>query len=185
MLNNRENTISAYITNLGKYNEGELVGKWVSFPISQEEQAEIFEEIGISEEPDENGQIYEEYFMSDYEITVPGLRWDDLGEYASIETLNEYAEAFEELDQSDADLVGAILEAGYYSNILDAIENKDNYYLIDVDNDYDLGYYWIEESGCYNTAELGALSSYIDYERFGRDCSFDGSWTSYGFLQGC
>ena len=26
--------IEAYVTNLGKYNEGELVGEWVKFPIT-------------------------------------------------------------------------------------------------------------------------------------------------------
>ena len=32
----------AYITNLGKYNEGELVGEWVKFPTTSEElQKEI------------------------------------------------------------------------------------------------------------------------------------------------
>lgn len=36
-------------------------------------------------------------------------------------------------------------------------------------NDYDFGYFWIEESGCYDTDKLGALANYIDYEGFGRD----------------
>jgi hypothetical protein len=29
-----------YIANLGKYNEGELVGAWFSFPIDEEDVAE-------------------------------------------------------------------------------------------------------------------------------------------------
>lgn len=28
----------AFITNLGKYNEGELVGEWVKFPTTSEER---------------------------------------------------------------------------------------------------------------------------------------------------
>ena len=40
-------------------------------------------------------------------------------------------------------------------------------------NDYDLGYYWIEESGCYDTSNLGALANYIDYESFGRDIRYE------------
>ena len=29
--------LQAFVTNLGKYNEGELVGEWVSFPVTPEE----------------------------------------------------------------------------------------------------------------------------------------------------
>ena len=46
-------------------------------------------------------------------------------------------------------------------------------YLPGVRNDYDLGYYWIEESGCYDTSSLGALANYIDYESFGRDIRYE------------
>ena len=73
--------MKAFITNLGKYNEGELVGKWISLPISEEELEEVLKEIGINDE-------YEEYFFTDYEIDAD-IR---LGEYESIETLNELAE---------------------------------------------------------------------------------------------
>lgn len=39
-----------YLTNLGKYNEGELVGEWVELPASQEELEKVFERIGIMKE---------------------------------------------------------------------------------------------------------------------------------------
>ena len=32
----------AYITNLGKYNEGELVGEWVKFPTTSEDLKKVF-----------------------------------------------------------------------------------------------------------------------------------------------
>ena len=37
----------AYITNLGKYNEGELVGEWVDFPIDEDEFNDILTRIEI------------------------------------------------------------------------------------------------------------------------------------------
>ena len=37
----------AFITNLGKYNEGELIGEWVGFPVTPEEMQEVFKRIGI------------------------------------------------------------------------------------------------------------------------------------------
>ena len=48
--------LNVFLTNLGKYNEGELVGKWVSLPCDDIE-AEL-EEIGVGAEP------YEEYFIT-------------------------------------------------------------------------------------------------------------------------
>ena len=45
--------MNIYLTNLGKYNEGELVGEWVQLPISNEELQEVFKRIGINEEYEE------------------------------------------------------------------------------------------------------------------------------------
>ena len=58
--------------------------------------------------------------------------------------------------------------------VINLTENLDCFdYLPGVRNDYDLGYYWIEESGCYDTSNLGALANYIDYEGFGRDIRYE------------
>lgn len=88
--------LNGYITNLGKYNEGELVGKWIEFPITEEELEEVFEEIGINEE-------YEEFFFTDWESD---FSWS-LGEYENIEDMNELAEA---LNGADGDIIGAIMD---------------------------------------------------------------------------
>ena len=51
----------AFVTNLGKYNEGMLVGEWVKLPTTEEEMQKVFERIGIGKQ-DEFGQPYEEWF---------------------------------------------------------------------------------------------------------------------------
>ena len=58
-------------------------------------------------------------------------------------------------------------------------------FLAGVHNDYDLGYYWIEESGCYDTSNLGALANYIDYESFGRDIRYEegGMFEDNGYVR--
>ena len=33
---------AAFVTNLGKYNEGELVGEWVKFPTTADEMKKVF-----------------------------------------------------------------------------------------------------------------------------------------------
>lgn len=37
----------AYVTNLGKYNEGELVGEYLKFPTTPEEVQSLLKRIGI------------------------------------------------------------------------------------------------------------------------------------------
>ena len=67
---------AAFITNLGKYNEGDLVGEWVKFPTTPEEMQKVFERIGIGQK-DDFGQPYEEWFITDYDCYVDGLYYVD------------------------------------------------------------------------------------------------------------
>lgn len=165
--------LRGYLTNLGKYNEGELIGEWVTFPIDEDELDEIFERIGINDE-------YEEYFFTDYECDVSGV-CDDLGEYSSIENFNELAEALENADNED--LLAAAIELGGY-DVMDIIENIDDYSLrTDINNDYDLGYEYIVEGCALDTPDY--LENYIDYEAFGRDLRMDlyGAFTDWGWVE--
>ncbi len=63
--------------------------------------------------------------------------------------------------------------------------NLDCYDLLsDIEDDADLGYYWIEESGCYGTEALDNLARNIDYENFGGDIALEegGTFTDQGYL---
>ena len=113
--------LNIYITNLGKYNEGSLIGKWISLPTTDEELEDVLAEIGISDEPDEDGNYYEEYFITDYETDIDGLEVD---EYDSIEDLNELAETLEDLDEYDREVVEAMISEGY--DLEEALERKDD-----------------------------------------------------------
>ena len=85
-----------FLTNLGKYNVGELIGEWVELPVSQEELKKVFERIGINEEYEE----YEEYFITDYECDLY-----EVGEYENIDKLNDIAERIKELDEEKSKVV--------------------------------------------------------------------------------
>ena len=105
--------IRIYIANLGKYNEGYLVGEWIDLPATEEELEELYVRIkaGHYEEGEykvgyyENGSFYEEVAIHDYESEISGL---EIGEYDSIDRLNELAE---ELESKDVDVIEAIIEA--------------------------------------------------------------------------
>ena len=53
--------LKVFVTNLGKYNEGELIGEWVSLPVDESELEEVLERIGINEEYEEYLRMYYDY----------------------------------------------------------------------------------------------------------------------------
>ena len=134
----------AFVTNLGKYNEGMLVGEWVKFPTTEEEMQKVFERIGIGKQ-DEFGQPYEEWFITDYECPIYGVQ-KMLGEYESLDKLNYLAALIDELSLSDQEKLVAIMEAGCdeVSDIDDLINltfNLDCYDIMPgINDESDLGY---------------------------------------------
>ena len=172
---------SAFITNLGKYNEGRLVGEWVEFPTTREAIQEVFRRIGV------DGIRYEEYFITDYDVSNEGI-YNCLGEYTSVNELNYLATLISKLGTWETDAFYGALDLGDASSVQDLInltQNLDCYsFLPGVEDEYDLGYYWIEESGCYSLGDAGVLANYIDYERFGRDVAMDenGAFVAGGYI---
>ena len=176
----------AFITNLGKYNEGDLVGEWVKFPTSPEEIQKVFDRIGIGSY-DEFGQPYEEWFITDYDMYVEGL-YDILGEYESLDELNYLANVIEDMDDFDYEKFCGAIEAGDYTSslqdIINLAQDLDAYEYTPATNDYELGEYYIEECGMYDTSAMGALANYIDYEAYGRDVRLEqgGVYAQQGYI---
>lgn len=175
-------TLKAYVENLGKYNEGELVGDWIDLPISEEDFNKVLKEIGI------DGKHYEEYFFADYDTDIPNLA-SYLGEYpGSIDTLNEFAELLDNCMDENEEMCYAAFEILAHENmgaqgIIDEIlDNFDNFDFIDVSNDEDLGYYFINEIGISNL-DKDTLEQYFDYASYGRDCANDYTQTDYGYFK--
>ena len=42
--------IAIYLTNLGRYNEGCLMGEWVKLPVDKDKLQEVLDRIGINEQ---------------------------------------------------------------------------------------------------------------------------------------
>ena len=158
-----------YLTNLGKYNEGYLVGEWVHMPVSDDDLRAVFDRIGINDD-------YEEFFITDYDNSP--VRID---EFDSLDTLNTLADFWEDLSDTEQTLLEYFLN--YESlGISEAIEEfqKENYfYYTGVEDETDLGYVIAED---WTIPEY--LASYIDYEAIGRDFTCSG-WTLYDGLAIC
>lgn len=151
----------AYITNLGKYNEGDLIGQWVHFPISESDFNQVLDDIGINDE-------YEEWFVTDYNCDVDA--YDVLGEYPSFEDLNEFGElvennAFKAIleyeGDSNFDYAKDIYESGDYS-LYPGIDSWEDYAYQDV----------YEKGGVENLSE-DTLKQNFNYEELGEEVDND------------
>lgn len=159
-----------FLTNLGKYNEGELIGEWVELPSSQEELKKVFERIGINEE-------YEEYFITDYECDLY-----EVGEYENIDKLNDIAERIKELDEEKSKVVKALIQKLDYTlyEAIDKVNSGDYMIYNDCENMTDVAYQVVEECG-YLENVPDNVARYFDYESFGRELEIEGN---YIFLDG-
>ena len=165
------------LTNLGKYNEGELVFTRLVLPATTEEIYAAYDEIGVAE-----GTMYEESFISDYETDINGL---SISEYASIDDLNELAEELENFDEYELEAFGAMLDYGLATD--EALQKvQDGEYMF-----YDNCHSMAEVAEMY-ADETGLLSSipddlryYFDFEAYGRDMDHNGHFaeTDSGYIE--
>ena len=115
-----------YLTNLGRYNEGYLIGKWVKLPVEEKMLNEVLEAIGINE-------YYEEYFISDFEENEKFIGISEVvSEYSSVQALNKLAQRLEELSDDETDKLGAVLEYEACRSVSDVLE------LIDKLDEFDM-----------------------------------------------
>lgn len=161
--------MKVYIANLGKYNEGELVGAWFTAPIDFEEMEE---RIGL------NGE-YEEYAIYDYEMPF------DISEYTSISDINRLCEMVMELEGSPIFDELKEIQGMWFSSMEELLENADDIICYsDCDSMEDIARYYIEETGQLGEVPSN-LQNYIDYEALGRDMEIEGSYliTSHGIFE--
>ena len=152
-----------WIGNLGKYNEGELIGEWVDLPCDDFDG--VFERIGINER-------YEEWFIADYENDY-GI---EVGEYENIDSLNELAERLEDVDE---EIFGAL--SSNFSNTgeaLDIYESGNWRYYQGVHTMGELVEREFEETGRLAEIERVIESYYIDWDSIGRDWEMNGNFIS-------
>lgn len=158
-----------YISNLGKYNEGELVGDWFTPPINFEE---VKERLGL------NGE-YEEYAIHDYELPF------DINEYTSIEEINRLCALVEEIEGTPIYYEMKELINYWFTNLEDLLENKDDIiHYSDCDSMEDVARYYVEETGQLGEVPTN-LQNYIDYQALGRDMEIEGNFlvTAHGIFE--
>ena len=173
--------LEAFITNLGRYNEGYLDGAYLKLPAEKEDVQALLKKIHV------DGIRYEEIFITDYETDVPGL-YDCLGEYESIDELNHLAHVLQEVeDQHDMDKFTAAVElgerTGSIKDLINLAQNLDCFeFYPGVTDDETLGRIYVEEMEAIDVPEH--LLNYFDYEAYGRDMRLNegGHFAPGGYL---
>lgn len=164
-----------WLCNLGKYNEGILVGKWVDLPVDNFKP--ILDEIGINEE-------YEEYFIADWESDCY-----EIGEYDNIYMLNYAAKLVQNYCMGNGpyitytDKIAEINVALLHTPVSNVIEFINLVLQLDM-----LGFIHFSDEGDTNTrigelfAEMNGIDSYLaernlqgffDYEAYGSEIAMD------------
>lgn len=103
------------------------------------------------------------------------------GLFSDLDMINEYL-----LNDGDLELLGAVYQC--CSNIEETIQtiNSGDYCVYsDCNDDYDLGYYIIEEFYSDLTQKCGFISNYIDYKAVGRDHRLEsnGAFSELGWVE--
>ena len=159
------------LTNLGKYNEGGLDYVWVSFPCDEDDFQDSLKKIGIGEDRGD-GSVYEEWFFSDWDTDYSGLDLDGLGEYMSLDEVNEYAEALEGIvdDGTEEEFKAAMEYSGDFNDALNLVETGSVTKISDesMSNRMDeaIGAYYMDSMGF---DAMSNIEEYFDYEAYGRD----------------
>jgi len=171
--------IDAYVTNLGRYNEGHLDGEYLKLPATTEDVQALLKRIHV------DGVRYEEIFITNYETTVDGLH-GCLGEYESIDELNYLASLLDDMEEWEAERFAAAVDFGEYNSAKDLInlaQNLDCFeFYSGIEDEEDLGRFYIEEMCMLEVPEH--LQQYIDYEAYGRDMNLDedGRFVNGGYV---
>ena len=175
--------IEAFITNLGKYNEGQLCGEYLKFPATTEDVQEVLSNIGV------DGVLYEGFFISEYRIDEPvSCLLDCLGERESIDELNYLTALLEEMDKDGLEKFGAMVEYGNYTgsvkDLINLAQNLDSYhYFHGVKTEKDLGTHMIEELCMLEVPDN--LAGYFNYEAYGHDIFLgnSGTFATCGYIE--
>lgn len=155
--------LKIYVTNLKEYNNGKIIGEWVSLPCEGLE--EVLGKIS------NNGN--DELFISDYETDLSSLK---IGEYEDILQLNEIAEEIKGMYDDEIIALQAYLEEYNMEQALEEVRQGNYRIYYNCDNMEDVACQVVNDCGLLDGAPE-ELKVYFDYEAYGRDLDIEGTFT--------
>lgn len=171
--------LNVWIGNLGKYNEGELVGEWLKLPVSKQElDTFLREKVGlqltqaeVDKALEEDGVCYEEYMINDYETDLP----IKISEYENLENLNLLATIAENVNDMDA--INAYVDSQgemTLEELANLMEQEDDIAYFRFSNDSSsmsaeekMGYEMADATGLLSTLQKLQIEEFFDFEGYG------------------
>lgn len=171
--------LNVWIGNLGKYNEGELVGEWLKLPVSKQElDTFLREKVGlqltqteVDKALEKDGVCYEEYMINDYETDLP----IKIYEYENLDNLNLLATIAENVNDMDA--VNAYVDSQgemTVEELANLMEQEDDIAYFRFSNDSSfmsaeekMGYEMADATGLLSTLQKLQIEEFFDFEGYG------------------
>lgn len=144
--------IRVYVANLAKYNEGKMVGEWISLPMDEEELEDKIKKILGDDE---------EYIIHAHEAPFK------IGEHNSVDWVNEIAEKIESSD-TDKNVIELILSNIDINIAMDVIESNSFRVYHNVSDMEDVAMEYLSETSLLSNLPE-EITRYFDYEAYGRD----------------
>ena len=152
----KNNRSSVYASTFGLYSRGSLFGKWFYF-----DEYESLEEMKESIVAYFKGNDDPEVMYQDFE-NLPHALYDESSLSESLFNFCKYVEN----NEADYEAASAFVELFYEWDE----EKFTEKYVGEFGTYQDLGWHFVE-NGCLEIPEN--IEPYFDYEKYGRDCSFD------------
>jgi antirestriction protein len=153
--------IKIYLTNLAQYNDGRLIGEWLNLSELSEDQLNIAIKRILGND--------EEYFITDFEAPFR------IEEYSNAHELRNAAEKLAGMNDYEAAAVIFLIEEG--NTLTEALEEYESVVSYSAGSFEELAEQFVDEGLFGEIPE--SIQNYIDYEKIGRDLSFDYTESEY------
>ena len=166
--------LKLFITDLHAYNNGFLVGEWITLPLSGKElYMAISNILSEGEYLCQSNITHEEIFITDYEWMGQSLF--NVGEYDSPWDVNDDLGKLSELSSYQQKAVAFLMGEHITYDLDDAIQRSDDVIIHENQSLEDVAYELMQE--CYEVDKLPPIiANNIDYKGIARELDYDGTY---------
>jgi antirestriction protein len=147
------------VLELNYLNLGNMAFDTLTLPATEEEINEFFEALNPM---DSDCEL--QWVESDVTVNLNDLSLSQLQIVSELDNIEDFAMVFEAMDNR-------------FEDAIEKLENGEYTIFTDCKNDYDLGWELASRNGIVDPNDDSILARYFDYEAYGRDCRFEGSFT--------
>jgi len=155
-----------------------LVGQWISLPMSKETLEQKIQEVLTAGEAATGEANHEEVFITDY--IWCGINLCEIGEYEPLYQLNETMELLQDASLYQEKAMKFLLDEGISQDLEDAYYRSDDVTIHEGRTMEEIAMELVEQ--CYEIDKLPSIiANNIDYYGIGQDLEMEGCYTSMDY----